>query len=114
MELALEWLESQRAVMYDPTKADWFLQYTDGHGNKNGTIYSEPNEWGDQFFWDYPGSSVKCTLLKCTLHLPRTAVFGSAFGARGAACLAVAQVLRANLDNLGELRGCLRLFDAHR
>ena len=51
MELALEWLESQRAVMYDPTKADWFLQYTDGHGNKNGTIYSEPNEWGDQFFW---------------------------------------------------------------
>ena len=26
MELALEWEESQRAVMYDPSKADYFLQ----------------------------------------------------------------------------------------
>jgi hypothetical protein len=38
MELALEWEESQRKAMYDPTKADYFLQYTDGKGNKNGTI----------------------------------------------------------------------------
>ena len=51
MELALEWLESQRLVMYDDTKADYFLQYTDGQGNKNGTIYNEPREEGDQFFW---------------------------------------------------------------
>ena len=36
MELALEWEESQRKVMYDPSKADYFLQYTDGKGNKNG------------------------------------------------------------------------------
>mmetsp|Transcript_31425 Transcript_31425/g.82421 ORF Transcript_31425/g.82421 Transcript_31425/m.82421 type:complete len:456 (-) Transcript_31425:265-1632(-) len=53
MELALEWEESQRAVMYDVSKADYFLQYTDGKGNKNGTIYNEPIEFGDQFFWDY-------------------------------------------------------------
>lgn len=32
-ELALQAFESQRAVMYDPTKANWFLQYTDGMGN---------------------------------------------------------------------------------
>lgn len=40
MELALEWEETQRAAMYDPTKADYFLQYTDGMGHKNGTIYN--------------------------------------------------------------------------
>ena len=53
MELALEWEESQRKVMYDPSKADYFLQYTDGQGNKNGTIYNEGIKYGDQFFWDY-------------------------------------------------------------
>lgn len=46
MELALEWEESQRKVMYDPSKADYFLQYTDGKGNKNGTIYNEGIEFG--------------------------------------------------------------------
>ena len=35
-ELALEWLESQHRVMRDDAKADWFLQFTDGHGHKNG------------------------------------------------------------------------------
>jgi hypothetical protein len=45
MELALQALESQRAVMYDPTKKYFFLQYTDGAGNKNGTIYNEPLVW---------------------------------------------------------------------
>ncbi len=72
-ELGLQWIESERAVMYDPTKANWFLQvrlhfnrsfgrvclhsvsnnvclqYTDGKGNKNGTIYNEPIEFGDQY-----------------------------------------------------------------
>ena len=58
MELALEWLESQRVVMHDPTKAHWFLQYTDGAGHKNGTIYDDylpdPNGHmppGSQYFW---------------------------------------------------------------
>eukprot|EP01047_Picozoa_sp_COSAG01_P039756 COSAG01_NODE_3303_length_6294_cov_3.018402_5_plen_701_part_00 len=53
MELALEWLESQRKVMYDPDKADYFLQYTDGNGKKNGTIYQEDRAEGDQYFWDF-------------------------------------------------------------
>ena len=30
-ELALEWLEPQRAVMYDPSVADYFLQYLPGN-----------------------------------------------------------------------------------
>ena len=47
MELALEWLESQRAVMFDPTMASYFLQYP------NGTIYNEPIAQGAQFFWDF-------------------------------------------------------------
>ena len=50
MELALESQESQRAVMYDPSKAHFFLQYTDGHGNRNGTIYNERQTPGDQYF----------------------------------------------------------------
>jgi hypothetical protein len=53
MELALQALESQRAVMYNPVYANWFLQYTDGMGHKNGVVYNEPGGPGDQFFWDY-------------------------------------------------------------
>lgn len=41
-ELALEWLESNRRVMYDPSKAEWFLQYTDGKGHKNGALRGAP------------------------------------------------------------------------
>lgn len=41
MELALEWLESQRKVMYDEQYQDYFLRYTDGQGNKIGKIYNE-------------------------------------------------------------------------
>ena len=53
MELALEWLESQRAVMYDPTKTDYFLQYHFSGASGNGTIYNEARNEGDQFFWNY-------------------------------------------------------------
>ena len=42
-ELALEWLEPQRAAMLDPSKADFFLQYQPGNpsGQPAGTIYNE-------------------------------------------------------------------------
>jgi hypothetical protein len=50
MELGLEWLESQRAVMYDERFQDFFLRYTDGQGNKIGKIYNEPINFGDQYF----------------------------------------------------------------
>lgn len=53
MELALESQESQRKVMYDPSKAHYFLQYTDGSGNRNGTIYNERQTPGDQYFWNF-------------------------------------------------------------
>ena len=39
--------------MDDPSKAGYFLQYTDGKGNKNGTIYAEDIEFGRQWFWDH-------------------------------------------------------------
>ena len=55
MELALLWLESQRAVMLDPTKASFFLQYgwnSTTHSG-NGTIYNEARAEGWQFFWNY-------------------------------------------------------------
>ena len=50
MELALGWLESQARAMDDPAKADFFLQYIDDRGRKNGTIYSENIEFGRQWF----------------------------------------------------------------
>ena len=52
MGLSLEWLESQRAVMYDTTKATWFLQYgwVNGAAHGNGTVYNEGRNEGDQFF----------------------------------------------------------------
>lgn len=53
VELALQWLESNRAVMYDAAKKDWFLQFTDGQGNKNGTIFNQRRAEGDQYFIDY-------------------------------------------------------------
>lgn len=53
LELALQSFESQRAVMYDASKAHWFVQYTDGFGNKTGLVYNEPGGPGDQFFFDF-------------------------------------------------------------
>lgn len=53
MELALEWLESQRVVMLDPTKASYFLQYNFSEGRGNGTIYNEGRAEGAQYFWNY-------------------------------------------------------------
>jgi hypothetical protein len=52
-ELCLEAMESQRAILNDPANAPLFLQYTDGRGNKNGTIYIEMGGPGRQAFWDY-------------------------------------------------------------
>ena len=56
MEVALECESEMRQVMNDPSKRDWFIQYTDGKGNKNGTVYTEhltPYVLGQQFFWDF-------------------------------------------------------------
>ena len=53
MELALQALESQRLIMYDPRYADFFLQYQDAAGRKTGRIYNEVGGPGDQFFWDF-------------------------------------------------------------
>jgi hypothetical protein len=50
-ELALGWLESQRAAMDDESKRDFFLQY------KNGTIYSEDIELGRQWFWNHSNAA---------------------------------------------------------
>lgn len=52
MELALQWEESQRAAMYDPSLAGYFVHALDG------SIYNEPQgTYGDQFFWDFRNES---------------------------------------------------------
>ena len=61
-ELALQWLESQRTVMYDPAFSGvYFLQYLPGNpsGTPPGTIYNDPIPYGDQFFWNHsmPGAA---------------------------------------------------------
>ena len=52
MELALEWLESQRLVMNDPSLAHYFLQYNYSTGG-NGHIFNAERAEGNQYFWDY-------------------------------------------------------------
>lgn len=68
VELALQWIESNRAVMYDPACADWFLQYTDGDGHKNGTIYNEPRAEGDQFFIDYRNADAAAYFVRAIVN----------------------------------------------
>ena len=51
MELALEWLSSERAAMNDPTKSDYFLKYQ--VGPNAGQIYNEPISVGNQYFWNF-------------------------------------------------------------
>eukprot|EP00759_Apiculatamorpha_spiralis_P014286 PhF_6_TR21008/c0_g1_i1/m.30177 len=50
MELGLQWLESQRAIMYNPANAGLFLHT---QGNPRMPIYNEPINFGDQYFWDF-------------------------------------------------------------
>jgi hypothetical protein len=64
MELALAFLESNRAVM-DADHADWFLQYVDpATGAKNGTVYVEGSGW----FWDYRVPAVRAHVLAMVLN----------------------------------------------
>ena len=67
MELALQAFTTQRRVMYDASRADYFLQYTDGSSHKNGTIYNEPGGPGDQYFWDYRLPAVRDYYVKSVL-----------------------------------------------
>lgn len=54
-ELALEWLEGQRAAMYDPARADFFLQYLPGNPSNvtPGTIANDHRSQGDQYFFNF-------------------------------------------------------------
>ena len=53
MELALEAVESQRAVMYPPPSPYFMMQWADG------SIYNEPGGPGDQFFWNFTTPAVR-------------------------------------------------------
>ena len=53
MELGLEWLESQRAVM--TSNPEYFLRYLPGNpgGKPVGDVYNEARAEGNQFFWNH-------------------------------------------------------------
>jgi hypothetical protein len=65
---ALQWIESQRAVMYDATKRDWFLQYEDSAGRKNGTIYNAKSGAYDQYLWDYRNPEAAAYIVAATVN----------------------------------------------
>lgn len=52
-ELALQAFESNREIMYDPARADWFVRV-----NGDGAIYNEPGGPGDQFFFNFSTAAV--------------------------------------------------------
>lgn len=68
-ELALEWLEPQRAAMYNASRASWFLQYQPGNpsGTPPGTVYNEdagaPAAGFKQYFWNYSNADAAAYVL---------------------------------------------------
>jgi hypothetical protein len=62
---ALEWLESERAVMYDPHYAGFFL-----HG-KDGKIINHEAHEGDQFLWNYTNASAAAYKMDVVIGGPR-------------------------------------------
>ena len=60
-ELALEWIERQRAVMYDEAKSNWFMRWP------NGTIYAHNIAPGDQYFWNYSNPAAADYVVSSTL-----------------------------------------------
>ena len=72
-ELALRWLESQRAAMDDSARAAWFLRWP------NGSVYTEPETsrphggFEAQAFWDFrvaPASAYFVSSVLATLASP--------------------------------------------
>jgi len=57
--------------VYDPSKSDWFLQYTDGQGHKNGTIFNQPRAEGDQFFIDWRNPDGEAETRRGRIPAPR-------------------------------------------
>ena len=66
MELALQWLESQRRVMYDSAYSGFFLHRG---GDPTAPIYNEPITFGDQYFWDYRNVSAAEYFVSATLSV---------------------------------------------
>ena len=89
-ELALQWLSSERAAMYDKSKSDFFLKYQSG--SQKGNIYNEvQGHYGDQFFWNFTNSSAVDYFIN-TVSL----------GARGVASPYVDGIFTDDLSGLGE------------
>jgi hypothetical protein len=76
-ELACDFLELQRAVMYDPSKKNWFMQYA------NGTIWSVggqiDRQYGYQTFaWNYSNPNAANYVIDSTMaNLAHSEVDGS-------------------------------------
>lgn len=64
LELALQAFESNRKIMYDPDKKDWFIRI-----NGSGDIYNEPGSPGDQFFFDFRNIEAASWYINTALNL---------------------------------------------
>ncbi len=65
-ELACEFLERQRAVMYDPAKSDWFMRY------QNGSIWQVEagyyhEDLGTTFAWNYSNPAAADYVIESTM-----------------------------------------------
>ena len=79
MELALRWLESQRAAIDNPARLSWFLRWP------NGTIYTEPETgrphggFEAQAFWDYREPAVGAYFVSSVLATMSSAAVDGTF-----------------------------------
>ena len=64
LELGLQAFESNRAVMYDPSKAGWFVRV-----NGDGAIYNEPGGPGDQYFFDMRNADASAWYVDAVMKL---------------------------------------------
>ena len=72
-ELALQWLESQRVLLDDPTQAGLFLQYRNTQGGPpNGTVYlemyREKYDFGAMGFWDFTQSAATAAFISSVIE----------------------------------------------
>lgn len=64
LELGLQAFESNREVMYDVSKVNWFVRI-----NGNGSIYNEPGGPGDQYFFDFRNKDAADWYIETALKL---------------------------------------------
>jgi hypothetical protein len=80
-ELALQFLESNRAIMSDPANAELFLQYLPGNpsGTPPGTVFVVLNPYGTEMFWNFTSLRTQMVYLDALLAVASASSYVDAF-----------------------------------